>query len=130
MDERTAKRLAQYRQFGETRLHFSKLFVQTVAFMLAILLAGVAVFRDIGEPFRAWLLVGAGLVLWQTAFVAYRVRASEVAYEKLLKTIETEFGEGALHQPGSDGFGAKTTVVLSLLAAGILAVAFGALKLI
>ena len=106
MDERTATRLAQYRQFGET------------------------VFRDAAEPLRSWLLVGAGLVLWQTAFVTFRVRATEVAYEQLLKALEIEFGEGAQRQPASDQFGAKTSVILSLLAAGVLAIALGLLKLI
>lgn len=122
-----AERLAQYAAYGAARLHFSRLFFQTVAFVLAFVLAGAIGFRGVAEPLAAWLLIAAGLVLIQAGFITWRLLGHERAYERLLQRLEESFG-GDLRQPASGRLGAKMVVVLSLLAAGGALALAGALR--
>ncbi|WP_292065285.1 hypothetical protein [Brevundimonas sp. UBA7664] len=117
-------RLAQYRAFAEARLHFSRLFFQTVAFVLSALIAAAFLFRDAPEPVRSWLMLAAGAALLQTAFISWRLRRTEGSYADRLAQIEGDGSEGPAH-PRSGPLGAKTSVTAALALAGVAAAAAG-----
>lgn len=117
-------RLAQYRAFAEARLHFSRLFFQTVAFVLSALIAAAFLFRDAPEPMRSWLLLAAGVALLQTAFISWRLRRTEGGYADRLAMIEGDGSDGPVH-PRSGPLGAKTSVTAALALAGLAAAAAG-----
>lgn len=122
-------RLAQYRAFAEARLHFSRLYFQTVAFVLSALIAAAFLFRDAPEPMRSWLMIAAGAVLLQTAFISWRLRRTEGGYADRLMLIEGDGSDGPAH-PRSGPLGAKTSVTIALAAAGLWALGAGAAGLI
>ncbi len=117
-------RLAQYRAFAEARLHFSRLFFQTVAFVLSALIAAAFLFRDAPEPARSWLLLAAGAALLQTAFISWRLRRTEGGYADRLAMIEGDGSDGPAH-PRSGPLGAKTSVTAALALAGLTLVGAG-----
>lgn len=119
-----ALRLAQYRAFAEARLHFSRLFFQTVAFVLSALIAAAFLFRAAPEPARSWLVMAAGAILLQTAFISWRLRRTEGSYAERLVRIEGDGSEGLAH-PRSGPLGAKTSVTAALAIAGIVALGMG-----
>lgn len=121
MSDDPAFRLARYRAFSEARLHFSRLYFQTVAFILLAGLLGAVVLRDVEGAWRGWLLVAAGLALIQTAFISWRLRQTEAQYETLLRALEVD-----PVTPASGRFGAKTVVTLSLAVAGASLIVAGA----
>ena len=118
-------RLAQYRAFAEARLHFSRLFFQTVAFVLSALIAAAFLFRDATGPARSWLLLAAGAALLQTAFISWRLRRTEGGYADRLAMIEGDGSDGPAH-PRSGPLGAKTSVTAALALAGLAVAAAGA----
>lgn len=120
----TPLRLAQYRAFAEARLHFSRLFFQTVAFVLSALIAAAFLFRDAPEPGRSWLMLAAGAVLIQTAFISWRLRRTEGSYADRLALIESDVPDGATH-PRPGPLGAKTSVTVALALAGTVAAITG-----
>lgn len=122
-------RLAQYRAFAEARLHFSRLYFQTVAFVLSALIAAAFLFRDAPEPMRSWLMIAAGAVLLQTAFISWRLRRTEGGYTDRLMLIEGDGSDGPAH-PRSGPLGAKTSVTVALAAAGLCALVAGAAGLV
>jgi hypothetical protein len=117
-------RLAQYRAFAEARLHFSRLFFQTVAFVLSALIAAAFLFRDAPEALRPWLMLAAGAALLQASFISWRLRRTEGSYADRLGIIEAD-GPGGLAHPRSGPLGAKTSVTIALAAAGLWAVGAG-----
>lgn len=123
-DADPALRLAQYRAFAEARLHFSRLFFQTVAFVLSALIAAAFLFRDAPDPGRSWLLLAAGAALLQTAFISWRLRRTEGGYADRLALIEGDGTDGPAH-PRSGPVGAKTTVTAALALAGLAATGLG-----
>lgn len=120
----TPLRLAQYRAFAEARLHFSRLFFQTVAFVLSALIATGFLFRDAPEPIRSWLMLAAGAALLQTAFISWRLRRTEGGYADRLALIEGDGSDGPAH-PRSGPLGAKTSVTAALALAGLAAAVAG-----
>lgn len=114
MSDDSAFRLTQYRAFSEARLHFSRLYFQTVAFILLAGLLAAVLLRDAPEAWRSWLLLAGGLGLIQTAFITWRLRRTEAQYESLLRDLE---GATAA-TPLSGRLGAKTLVTVSLGLAG------------
>lgn len=123
MSEDSDFRLAQYRAFSEARLHFSRLYFQTVAFILLAGLLAVVGLGDKVEPWRSWMMVAGGLALIQAGFISWRLRSTEVRYETLLRQLERD---GDATTPASGRFGAKSLVTASLVLAGlILAMAGG-----
>lgn len=121
MSDDPAFRLGRYRAFSEARLHFSRLYFQTVAFILLAGLLGAVLLRDAVGVWRGWLLVAAGLALVQTAFISWRLRQTEAQYETLLRALEVD-----PETPASGRFGAKTVVTPSLAVAGVALIAAGA----
>jgi hypothetical protein len=117
-------RLAQYAAFAQARLHFSRLFFQTVAVLtpLSLTLAGAALAPVLDAALRPWLLACAGLVLIQGAFIVARLQQHERTYEKRLQALETVL-ELDLRHPQSGRFGAKSSVVISLSLLGIVLIA-------
>ena len=124
-----ALRLAQYHAFAEARLHFSRLFFQTVAFVLSALIAAAFLLRDAPEPARSWLMLAAGAALLQTAFISWRLRRTESSYADRLVLIEGDGSDGLAH-PRSGPLGAKTSVTAALALAGVVALGVGLTGLI
>lgn len=79
----------QYRVFAEHRLHFGRLFFQVVAFGIILVLAEAAVATQWPATSVSIIVIGAGVTLLATGFIAYRVYRQEEAYAHLLQTIET-----------------------------------------
>lgn len=115
-------RLAQYRAFSEARLHFSRLYFQTVAFILLAGLLAAVLLRDATDPWRGWLVLAAGVALIQTAFISWRLRRTEGLYEARLAALEVR---GDPTTPTSGRFGAKSLVTVSLAVAGAALIAVG-----
>lgn len=122
MSEDSDFRLAQYRAFSEARLHFSRLYFQTVAFILLAALLAVVGLGDTAKPWRSWMMVAGGLALIQTGFISWRLRSTEMRYEALLRQLEQDCDATT---PASGRFGAKSLVTASLVLAGLILAAAG-----
>ncbi|NEX92145.1 hypothetical protein [Caulobacter sp. 17J65-9] len=129
MQETQPSLLVQYQVFAEQRRHFGRLFWLSIAFVLAMLLGVAAAFHDLPAPLPAWLVLGGGIALVQTGYIAHRLRGREDDYEGLMRTLEEKLqaaGAACLLGPVSKGGGARSMVTLSLAAAGVVAIAAGA----
>ena len=121
--------LAQYAVLSERGLHFGRLYWQSIAFHLAMLLGAVAVFDDLYGPAFGVALFLAGLATVLMAFVAWRVWITEKKYEALLGAIEEALrAQGVTSiqtSPPSDKRGARFVVTLALAVFGVALVAVG-----
>ena len=115
MSDDPAFRAARYRAFSDARLHFSRLYFQTVAFILLVGLLAAVLLRDAPDAWRGWLLLAGGIAMIQTAFITFRLRRTEAQYEGLLRDLEG----AAPATPLSGRLGAKTLVTVSLGIAGL-----------
>jgi len=121
--------LAQYAVLSERGLHFGRLYWQSIAFHLVVLLGAAAVFADLDRPAFGVALILAGLATVLMAFVAWRVWITEKKYEALLGAIEEALrAQGVTSiqtSPLSDKRGARFVVTLALAAFGVALVAVG-----
>jgi hypothetical protein len=128
VQETQAGLLVQYQVFAEQRRHFGRLFWLSIAFVLAMLLGVAAAFHDLSTPAPAWLVLGGGIALVQTGYIAHRLRGREDAYEGLMRKLEEKLqaaGAACLVAPVSKRGGARSMVTLSLAVAGLVATAAG-----
>lgn len=121
--------LAQYAVLSERGLHFGRLYWQSIAFHLVMLLGAAAVFDDFDRPALGVALILAGLATLLMAFVVWRVWITEKKYEALLGAIEEALrAQGVTSiqtSPLSDKRGARFVVTLALAVFGVALVAFG-----
>ena len=122
--------LVQYQILSDQRLHFGRLFWQSIAFLFLLLLACTAVFKGL-EILPDWgVLWGFGAVTILMGFVAERLRRLESQYEDLLETIETSLqAKGHVDiqiSPRSGKFGSRFVITLGLfvLGAGLILLGF------
>lgn len=115
--------LTQYQAFTQRCMHFGRLYWQSIAFHLVLLLAAAAIFRDFTGPALALALMLAGLATLLMAFVVRRLWAQEGAYELLLTNIETALraqGHPAIQpSPAGGRRGARYMANLSIAALGV-----------
>jgi len=121
--------LKQYEVLSVRGLHFGRLYWQSIAFHLVMLLAAAAVFRDLSGGALAAALILAGLVTLLMAFVVWRVWITEKKYEALLTAIEDALrtqGVSAIQtSPLSDRRGARFVICLAIGALGVALIAVG-----
>jgi hypothetical protein len=121
--------LAQYAVLSERGLHFGRLYWQSIAFHLVMLLGSAAVFDDLDRRPLAFVLILAGLATVLMAFVAWRVWTTEKKYEALLGAIEEALRAKGVTSiqtsPLSDKRGARFVVTLTLAVFGVALVAVG-----
>lgn len=112
-----AARLVQYRVMADHRLHFGRLYFQVIGINLAVV-AVTATAIGVAKP--AWWMAMrmlAGLVMVGTGFVAHRLHLQEERYASVLRAIEEE--GGMIQLPGTQRHGARRSVVIGLVAAGL-----------
>ena len=119
----------QYRIFADHRLHFSRLYFQLVAFMIFASLTSGLISALLNPGPRRWAVMGIGLVLALSGFVAHRLRAQEDVYAGLLRAIEEREGTAMLRAPFSARLGARTMVTAALVGTGLGLFGFAALRL-
>ena len=121
--------LAQYAVLSERGLHFGRLYWQSIAFHLVMLLGAAVVLDDLERPVLGIALILAGLATVLMAFVAWRVWITEKKYEALLGAIEEALrAQGVTSiqtSPPSDKRGARFVVTLALAVFGVALLAFG-----
>lgn len=119
--------LVQYQVLANQRIHFGRLFWQSIAFLFALLLSVAAIIDNPDILTAPPSLIASGGVTILMAFVAERLRRLEVRYETLLAAIEDALRDnGNQHiqqSPKSGKFGARMVITLALFMLGILAVA-------
>jgi hypothetical protein len=119
----TSPLLIQYQVLSEQRLHFGRLYWQSVAFLFALLLAAAAIFKNAAGGYSPafWLSAGTAAVLM--SFVTERVRRLEGQYEARLEAIETALrngGEPSIQlAPKAGKFGARVMVTAGLFMLGL-----------
>ncbi len=125
----TSPLLVQYQVLSEQRLHFGRLYWQSVAFLFVLLLAAAAIFKNSAGGYAPafWLSSGAAAVLM--SFVTERVRRLEGQYEARLEAIETALRNGGEQgiqlAPKAGKFGARVLVTAGLLILGLGLLALG-----
>lgn len=114
-------RLAQYRVAADHRLHFGRLFVQVVAFNLALSLATIFV---VGNGPVGWTIAldAAGLILIGTAGVSSRLLYQERRYASAMAEIE-KVGEGFMALPAPSALLAHRLTIFGLGIAGVVLLA-------
>lgn len=117
--------LVQYQVFAQRGVHFGRLYWQSIAFHLVMLLAAAAVFRDLSGIWLGGALLVAGVATFLMAFVVSRLWVQESRFEALLANLETELrgqGHAAVQTgPSAGRRGARFAVNLAigLLGAGL-----------
>ena len=115
--------LIQYQVLSEQRLHFGRLYWQSVAFLFALLLAAAAIFKGASSEYPASFWLGSGAAAVLMSFVTERVRRLEGQYEEHLEAIETSLrnaGEQGIQlAPRAGKFGARVVVTAGLLILGL-----------
>ena len=87
--------LVQYQVFAQRGMHFGRLYWQSIAFHLVVLLAAAALFRDLSGMWLSGALLVAGAATLLMAFVVSRLWVQESRFEALLTNLETELrGQG------------------------------------
>jgi hypothetical protein len=125
----TSPLLIHYQVLSEQRLHFGRLYWQSVAFLFALLLAAAAIFKNAAGGYSPafWLSAGTAAVLM--SFVTERVRRLEGLYEARLEAIETALrnaGEPSIQlAPKAGKFGARVMVTAGLFMLGLGLLALG-----
>lgn len=121
--------LIQYRVLSDQRIHFSRLFWQSIAFLFALLLAGFGIFRD--EQFAPiWLvLIASGGITTLMGFTVDRLRQLEAQYEGHLRAIELSLQKSGHSDiqlaPQSAPKGARFIITLGLYALGATLILLG-----
>ena len=114
--------LVQYQVLSEQRLHFGRLYWQSIAFLFALLIGFAAVSNNLSIiPFPMGLMI-AGTVTALMGFVADRLRKLETLYEERLETIERslqERGSDVIQiAPRSGKYGARFVITIGLYVLG------------
>jgi hypothetical protein len=122
--------LVQYQVLGERRLYFERMFWQSTAFMISILLVLVACAHNLDVNLIPWLILGAGVSTMQMAVVIWRLRVTEAHYEGLMHQIELRLIEAGnsnvLISKRAGGFiSARTMTVITLALLGFLITILG-----
>lgn len=121
--------LIQYRVLSDQRIHFSKLFWQSIAFLFALLLAGFGIFGD--EHFAPmWLvLIVSGSITTLMGYTVGRLRQLEAKYEGLLRAIELSLQNDGHSDiklaPLSAPRGARFIITLGLYGLGVVLILLG-----
>lgn len=125
--------LVQYRVLSDQRLHFGRLFWQSIAFLFLLLLASMVVFTRTHIVPLWCALIGLGVVTLLMGFVAERLRKLEGRYEDLLEAIELSLQaqghDGIQIAPKSGRRGARFVITLGLLILGMGIILLGLLEL-
>ncbi len=117
--------LVQYQVLAQRGMHFGRLYWQSIAFHIVMLLVAAAVFRDLSGAWLGGALLGAGAATFLMAFVVSRLWVQEGRFEALLANLETELrvqGHAAIQaSPAAGRRGARYAVNLAigLLGAGL-----------
>jgi uncharacterized membrane protein len=122
--------LVQYQVLGERRLYFERMFWQSTAFMISILLVLVVSVNNVDLSIIQWLILGAGVSTMQMSVVIWRLRVTEAHYQNLMHQIEVGLIEAGnakvLISKRRSGFiSARTMTVASLAILGLLITIFG-----
>ncbi|MEO0398189.1 MAG: hypothetical protein AAF224_02065 [Pseudomonadota bacterium] len=125
--------LVQYKVLSDQMLHFSRLYWQSIAFLFALVLGAVAVFRDMAiVPYAAAIFIFAA-ICGLMGFVVDRLRKLEKRYENALEAIETALrakGHSDIQiAPKSGAFGARFVVTMGLFVLSAALFALGAFEL-
>ncbi|MEM7661467.1 MAG: hypothetical protein AAF292_04400 [Pseudomonadota bacterium] len=114
--------LVQYKVLSEQRLHFGRLYWQSVAFLFALLIGFFAVSNNSAIIPLPIGLALAGAVTILMGFVADRLRRLEGQYEDCLEAIENSLKQQGHHNiqiaPKSGKRGARFVITLGLYALG------------
>lgn len=125
--------LVQYEAFTHRSMHFGRLYWQSIAFHLLLLLAAAAIFRDLSGVALALALMLAGLATLLMAFVVRRLWTQEGAYDLLLTNIETALraqGHVTIQpSPVAGRRGARYMVNLAIAGLGVVLIAAGLIVL-
>jgi len=117
--------LVQYQVLAQRGMHFGRLYWQSIAFHLVMLLAATALFRDLSGAWLGGALLAAGSITFLMAFVVSRLWVQEKQFEALLTNLETELrgrGHAAIQtSPAAGRRGARYAVNLAtgLLGVGL-----------
>ena len=126
--------LVQYQVLTNQRIHFGKLYWQSIAFLFALLLSSAAIIDDPNMLNAPAALVPGGAVIILMAFVAERLRRLEAHYERLLTAIEDALRDNGNDQvqqsPKSGAFGARVLITLLLFLLGLLALGKASIALL
>ncbi len=121
----------QYTSLTERRMHFGRLFWQSVAFHIAGVMVAIYLINDTAllRPAIIGVFAAIGLATWLIAFIAYRLQSLEAVYEHHLAAIEAhwlETGEtGIQRSPVSKPFSSRLMVVAALGLTGFVFVPLG-----
>ncbi len=114
--------LAQYAVLSQRGMHFGRLYWQSIAFHVVMLLASAAVFRDLTGVWLGAALILAGLATLLMAFVVSRLWIQEGKYELLLANIETALRAQGLTDiqtsPAADRHGARYVMNIAIAMLG------------
>ena len=125
--------LVQYKILSEQRLHFGRLFWNSIAFLFALVLGSIAVFKGTYLLPQGGGLLAIGGVIALMSFVAERLRRLELRYESILEAIEQALlkqgHEGIQIAPKSGERGARFVITMALFVLGIMTLGLGALEL-
>ncbi|GAB5510048.1 MAG: hypothetical protein Rhims3KO_14490 [Hyphomicrobiales bacterium] len=121
--------LVHYQILSEQRIHFSKLYWQSIAFLFALLVAGLALLKD-EQIIPIWLcLIMSGGITILMGFIADRLRQLEARYEDCLEAIELSLQANGHSNvqlaPRAGQRGARVIVTYGLYALGAALVLFG-----
>lgn len=116
--------LEQYKLLEERRKAFGREFMQTVGFILALLGIVVGLLGE-SSPLLHSILRAAGVTFFILAFLAYRLGKRQDHCEETMAIVESwleeESGGAVARLPqGARRFGARLSIVLALIVAGIL----------
>ncbi|MAN73033.1 MAG: hypothetical protein CME84_02955 [Henriciella sp.] len=124
--------LTQYHLLSDQRLHFGRLYWQSIAFLFALLIGIAAVSRGMSLIPYSVGLIGCGAITALMGFVADRVRRLEGRYEDLLEAIEIELRQqghaGIQTAPKSGSLGARFVITMGLYALGAGIILLGVLE--
>lgn len=125
--------LVQYQVLSDQRLHFGRLYWQSIAFLFALLLGGIAILEDLSIlPLSIGLMLTASLC-GLMGFVAHRLKRLEQRYEAALEAIEVALQEKGHSDiqvaPKSGQYGARFAVTIGLFALSAVLYVLSALEL-